>query len=95
MLDALAQLALAGPHPCESGNPDDFFPKGTRKGDNLKAQSLCWSCPSQGHCLDYAMQHPELEGIWGGFSEYERKRLRRKGLKRASFLNLPSQRIAQ
>jgi len=41
-----------------------------------KAKAVCDNCWIKGKCLDYAMQTPMLQGIWGGTTPRERKRLR-------------------
>lgn len=38
--------------------------------------SICRSCPVQVECGTYALNHPELVGIWGGLTDRGRKRLR-------------------
>jgi hypothetical protein len=48
-----------------------WFPS-SGKWDNTK---LCAGCPVQLDCLNHALAHPELEGIWGGTNEKGRKRL--------------------
>jgi WhiB family redox-sensing transcriptional regulator len=37
----------------------------------------CATCPVKSECLDYALNHAVL-GWWGGTSELQRKRLRKK-----------------
>jgi len=54
---------------------DDFFPEGGPVPLEIKV--CCTLCPVQQPCLAFALEHHEL-GIWGGTSELERKRLRRK-----------------
>ena len=39
-------------------------------------RAMCSQCPVSTPCRDYALEHPELEGIWGGTDAYERRRLR-------------------
>lgn len=54
-----------------------FFPE---SGDPLSAgdmRKFCSTCPVQLPCLQYAMAHPDTEGIWGGTTETDRRRLRR------------------
>jgi WhiB family redox-sensing transcriptional regulator len=65
---------------CQSADPDLFFPvseKGRAGADVARARRVCMSCPVQAPCLDYALStYPD--GIWGGTTEDERKRLRRR-----------------
>lgn len=52
-----------------------FFPE---KGASSKeARAVCDACPIQATCLEYALDHDERFGIWGGTSERERRALRR------------------
>lgn len=60
---------------CAQTDPESFFPEqgvGARE-----AKRVCASCPVRSECLEYALQNDERFGIWGGFSESERRRLRR------------------
>ena len=60
---------------CRGVNPDLFFPE---RGESIKgAKDVCHTCHVQTVCLDYALDHKETWGIWGGASERERRRLRR------------------
>jgi len=34
------------------------------------------ACEARNPCLAYAMDNPELEGIWGGLTEQERRQAR-------------------
>ncbi len=52
-----------------------FFPD--KGGSTRDAKAVCSACPVRGPCLDYALDHDETYGIWGGTSERERRRLRR------------------
>lgn len=62
---------------CSGMNPDDFFPE---RGDNRgirEAKLICQGCEVQTDCLEYALTSPyEKWGIWGGYSERERRRIR-------------------
>jgi WhiB family redox-sensing transcriptional regulator len=40
------------------------------------ARRLCRSCPVRAECADYALNLPDLSGIWGGMTAAERRRLR-------------------
>lgn len=54
---------------CVGENPDLFF----EKAGEDHAKALCESCPVKRECLDYALAERIVEGVWGGFSETERR----------------------
>jgi WhiB family redox-sensing transcriptional regulator len=43
-----------------------------------QARKVCAGCPHQIPCREYALNHRELRGVWGGVDEIQRGRLRRK-----------------
>lgn len=42
--------------------------------------AYCSDCPIREMCLQFAMDHPEEQGIWGGLTSRQRKALRKKNL---------------
>lgn len=61
---------------CLGMNPDIFFP--TRGEDVRYAQSICRACDVQVECAHYALnQNDTLQGIWGGLTQRDRRRIRR------------------
>lgn len=60
---------------CLGVDPDLFFPE--RGASTREAKAVCGSCEVRPECLEYALDHAEKFGIWGGLSERERRRLRR------------------
>jgi WhiB family transcriptional regulator, redox-sensing transcriptional regulator len=65
---------------CLNADPDLFFPVavGTAVSKQVsRALRLCQGCTVRQHCLDFAMQSGEKEGIWGGTTPEERIRARR------------------
>lgn len=68
---------LTGREPCRQ-DPDLWFPPvgGTGSAGSKLAKMLCRSCPIVAECLAYALDHPEVLGIWGGASNRERDVLR-------------------
>lgn len=44
-----------------------------RAAREQRAKDICMSCPVQQACLDYALDTREPFGIWGGFTEHERR----------------------
>ncbi len=62
---------------CATTDPEAFFPE---RGENATlARRICRSCNVQGECLDYALEHDEQFGIWGGTTRNERRAMRRDG----------------
>lgn len=60
---------------CAETDPEAFFPE--KGGSTREAKRVCRSCTVRPECLDYALDHDERFGIWGGLSERERRPLRR------------------
>ncbi|MGU3434480.1 WhiB family transcriptional regulator [Actinomycetes bacterium M1A6_2h] len=75
--DAEGELAWQTDALCAQTDPEAFFPE--KGGSTRDAKRVCEACPVSGQCLDYAMTNDEKFGIWGGLSERERRRLRRRG----------------
>lgn len=67
---------------CAQADPDAWFPE--KGGTNRWAKKICGNCPLQDRCADYAIQHEELQGIWGGLSENQRDRIRRQQQRRSA-----------
>jgi WhiB family redox-sensing transcriptional regulator len=59
---------------CLGLDPDLFFPE--RGESAAEAKAVCASCMVRTECLEFALEHKERFGVWGGLSEYERRRLR-------------------
>jgi WhiB family redox-sensing transcriptional regulator len=60
---------------CLGVDPDLFFPE--RGASTREAKGVCRGCEVRLECLEYALDHGEKFGIWGGLSERERRRVRR------------------
>lgn len=45
---------------------------------NAAAKAVCATCPVVTRCLDYALEEREKEGVWGGHTALERRRLKRR-----------------
>ena len=54
-----------------------FFPTRGQSSEVDAAKKVCATCPVTNDCLQFALDHHCL-GIWGGTSERERSRLRRR-----------------
>jgi WhiB family transcriptional regulator, redox-sensing transcriptional regulator len=60
---------------CAQTDPEAFFPE--KGGSTREAKKVCRTCDVRAECLEYALEHDERFGIWGGLSERERRRLKR------------------
>ncbi|BAU95129.1 transcriptional regulator [Corynebacterium suranareeae] len=60
---------------CAQTDPEAFFPE--KGGSTREAKRICQGCPVRDDCLEFALEHDERFGIWGGLSERERRRLKR------------------
>jgi len=61
---------------CAETDPEAFFPE--KGGSTREAKKICTGCEVKAECLEYALANDERFGIWGGLSERERRRLRRR-----------------
>lgn len=59
---------------CAQTDPEAFFPE--RGCSTAEAKRICMACPVRTECLDYALEHGERFGVWGGLSERERRKLK-------------------
>jgi WhiB family redox-sensing transcriptional regulator len=61
---------------CKDMNPAFFFPS---DGVGVRlAQNVCADCPVKAPCLEYALAYRVDDGVWGGASERQRKRILRR-----------------
>ena len=63
---------------CAQTDPEAFFPE--KGGSTREAKKVCVSCEVRVECLEYALEHDERFGIWGGLSERERRKLKRRAI---------------
>jgi WhiB family redox-sensing transcriptional regulator len=63
---------------CAQTDPEAFFPE--KGGSTREAKKVCASCEVRSECLDYALANDERFGIWGGLSERERRKLKRRAV---------------
>jgi WhiB family redox-sensing transcriptional regulator len=76
-----------GAPPCSESDPDSFFsedrPDGNMQLNRLaypmerEAKMVCSGCPYKMRCFEYAMKNADMQGIWGGTTEQERRRFKR------------------
>lgn len=66
---------------CRGVDPDVFYPSSDEEAEEAKA--ICGVCPVREPCLEYALAHRERDGVWGGATERERRRMIRQRRKSA------------
>ena len=66
---------------CRGLDPEIFYPASDEEAD--EAKSVCSGCPVRIACLEYALAARERDGIWGGCTERERRRIIRQRRKSA------------
>ncbi len=63
---------------CAQTDPEAFFPE--KGGSTREAKRICQGCEVRDDCLEYALAHDERFGIWGGLSERERRKLKKRAV---------------
>ena len=66
---------------CRGIDPDVFYPISDEEAGEAKAG--CDQCAVRESCLEHALASREREGIWGGTTERERRRIHRQRRKSA------------
>lgn len=70
--ESWTRLALCAGHPDRGA----WFPEEGQS--SARAKAVCRACPVRAECLDFALHSRQFEGIWGGTTPYERRRLLKK-----------------
>ena len=66
---------------CRSAEPDLFFPissVGPAERQIERAKKICAGCAVRRECLEFALSHDQVYGIWGGTTPEDRQRDRRR-----------------
>jgi WhiB family redox-sensing transcriptional regulator len=61
---------------CRDMDTSVFFPASDEEAEPAKA--VCATCPVVEDCLSFALANRQEQGVWGGMTETERRRLRRR-----------------
>lgn len=65
---------------CYGEDPEIFFNNGEKsnmeKDRIAAAKAICGRCSVRAECQVYALEHKDVQGIWGGMTEDERRTLR-------------------
>ena len=60
---------------CRGLDAEIFFPGTDDEADAAEAKAICAICPVRQACLEHALASREREGVWGGTTERERRRI--------------------
>jgi len=58
---------------CQGLDPSIFFPESEEDAD--EAKSICADCSVRIACLEHALASREKDGVWGGTTDKERRRI--------------------
>jgi WhiB family redox-sensing transcriptional regulator len=58
---------------CQGLDPEIFYP--LDDDDAEEAKVVCATCSVREACLEHALGYREKEGVWGGATERERRRI--------------------
>jgi len=61
---------------CRTADTAVFFP--VTDDEAGPAKVICSTCPVREECLTFALANREEQGVWGGLTETERRRVRRR-----------------
>jgi WhiB family redox-sensing transcriptional regulator len=63
---------------CAQTDPEAFFPE--KGGSTREDNKVCVGCEVRAECLESALSNDERFGIWGGLSERERRKLKKRAV---------------
>jgi WhiB family transcriptional regulator, redox-sensing transcriptional regulator len=66
---------------CRGADPEIFHP--SDEDDGVEAKAICAVCPVREPCLEYSLTAREKDGVWGGLTARERRRVLRQRRKSA------------
>lgn len=74
MSDQTTTLAWRRQAACKGLDPGIFYPV-DEHDECPDAKAVCAQCPVADRCLEHALGEREKEGVWGGCTERERRRI--------------------
>ncbi len=69
---------------CRGLDPEIFYSASEEDDGIARAKQVCNTCVVRQQCLEFALANRESEGIWGGATEKERRRILRQRRKTAA-----------
>ena len=79
-LEVTEDLAWRTNAACRGLDATAFYPLDDDEAEVAKA--ICNACSVQGRCLEFALGNREKDGVWGGATERERRRIIRQRRRR-------------
>lgn len=78
-----------GSQACAEVDPELFFPEEANQSRKqmVTIRKVCGSCAFKSPCLQYALDNPDLVGIWAATTEKERRFIRR-GVRPVSYQSI-------
>ncbi len=77
-VDDESELSWQADALCAQTDPEAFFPE--KGGSTRDAKKVCGGCTVKSRCLEYALENDERFGIWGGLSERDRRKVRKRAV---------------
>lgn len=62
---------------CKDADLAVFFPRWDSLKDYAPARKICYTCPVTRQCLQYALATETDDGMWGGMSPRERRKVQK------------------
>jgi WhiB family redox-sensing transcriptional regulator len=75
VLMSTRELAWRDLGACKGLEPAIFYPDPEDDTEAEVAKVVCADCRVRTTCLEFALVHREKEGVWGGATERERRRI--------------------
>lgn len=72
-MSVLQELGWRQQGACNGLDPSIFFPDS--EDGAREAKAICVDCPVRVSCLEHALASREKDGVWGGTTEKERRRI--------------------
>ena len=63
------------PASCAGTETEEWFTDSTIYSNKEILKKICSTCLAKDECLDYSLRY-NVQGFWGGTSEFERKQMR-------------------
>ena len=75
--DFLERPAWHAKAACRGLGPKEWFTGAPEYVE--RARAVCRGCAVSRPCAEYALENPDLDGVWAGLTKVERRQLRRRG----------------